>query len=107
MPGYRRVSAPMRVLWKACCVTILLALPACATSFQGSSHISPAACNERCSSIGQRMAAYVFMGDYSTACVCEPMSSAHAAEGGSGSVGGAVAGVWMQMQAQRQQQMQR
>ncbi len=84
--------------------TLALAiLPACATSFRGNAHISTSECSARCREIGGEMAAYVFMGAYSTACVCEPPGQRADASEGVGA-GGAVAGVWMQMQEQARQQ---
>jgi hypothetical protein len=84
--------------------TLALAiLPACATSFRGNAHISTSECSARCRGIGGEMAAYVFMGAYSTACVCEPPGQRADASEGVGA-GGAVAGVWMQMQEQARQQ---
>ena len=78
-----------------------LLLSGCATSFTGSAHIGPNECAERCREIGGHMDSYVYMGQYSTACVCRPGSAPSAgprATGSEGSVAGAVAGVWMQMQ---------
>jgi hypothetical protein len=83
---------------------LLAAAPACATSFRGNANVSPGDCVTRCGEIGGHMDSYVYLGDYSTACVCRP-GLAVAESGGGGTAGGvtgAVAGVWMQMQRNRQ-----
>lgn len=97
----------MRRLFFIASVATLSFLPACATQFHGSPNISPSECNRRCTDMRGVMAAYVYMGNYSTACVCEPATErADSAGGRAGGVAGAVAGVWMQMQAAAEQHRQ-
>ena len=45
----------------------------CATSFTGSAHIEGGrqACESRCRGQGMETAGMVYMGEYSSACVCE------------------------------------
>lgn len=97
----------MRQLFLITSVATLSLLPACATQFRGSPNISPSECSRRCTEMRGVMAAYVYMGDYSTACVCEPATEHPDSAGGpTGGMAGAVAGVWMQMQRAAQQQRQ-
>ena len=87
-----------------------LALSGCATSFTGSAHVENDArgCEAKCKSRGMDLAGMVFMGEYTSGCVCGvPGKSASSrtllvasAEG----AGGSAAGVMMQMQRQQQQQ---
>ncbi len=85
--------------------TLLLSM-GCATSFTGSAHIKGgrSGCERRCAQDGLEMSAFVYMGEYSDACVCgKPGRQGHVAE--SAAVEGAAASVVMQMrQAQREQQ---
>ncbi|MEC7518730.1 MAG: hypothetical protein VYE22_02640 [Myxococcota bacterium] len=86
-------------------LALLAAGSGCATSFRGDAHISAADCNANCREMGGEMSAYVFMGQYSTACVCTPPGRSGQMAGAAGGQAGAVAGVWMQMQeAERQRQ---
>lgn len=58
----------------------LLLLSGCATNFTGSAHIEGgrAGCEHHCSADGLHMSALVYMGEYSSACVCEvPHTAAH------------------------------
>ena len=43
----------------------------CQTQFVGDAHIDPAACQAKCTEAGLAMAGMVYMGQYSSACVCE------------------------------------
>lgn len=45
----------------------------CVTSFTGPAEIQGGrpGCERKCASVGLEMQAFVFMGEYSTACVCE------------------------------------
>ena len=59
----------------------LLLAGGCATSFTGSARLEGGrpGCEQKCASIGLQMQAFVFMGEYSTACVCDvPSRAAHA-----------------------------
>jgi hypothetical protein len=49
--------------------------PACATQFQGDANFPGGArgCAARCETESLRMSQYVFVGEYSSACVCEPV----------------------------------
>lgn len=87
-------------------VLLLTLVAGCATEFRGSAHISPAECSRRCGEIGGRLAAYVFVGAYSSACVCEPRGARASSSGGSASGGAtaAAAGVSMQMARNAEQQ---
>jgi hypothetical protein len=87
------------------------ALVGCATSFTGSPHIENgrAGCEEKCKGQGMQVAGMVYMGEYSSACVCEVPKSAALSRremliGSAGAVGGASAGVMMQMRRMQQQQ---
>lgn len=88
----------MKYVMTCSLLALLAASSGCATSFRGSAHISPADCNANCQEIGGEMSAYVFMGQYSTACVCTPPGRSGQMVGAAGGQAGAVAGVWMQMQ---------
>lgn len=48
-------------------------LPACATNFTGAAHFpgGVSGCSTRCSEQGLKAAAFVYAGNYSTACVCQ------------------------------------
>jgi hypothetical protein len=75
---------------------------ACATSFQGSAMVEGGrrGCERKCAANGLQMQSFVFMGEYSTACVCDvPGHTAHvdsAAEA-------AAVGVMTQMRDAEQQ----
>lgn len=86
---------------------VLLSLTACATEFLGEAHYvgGPSACVRNCRKEHMEMDSFVFMGEYSSACVCrlvrrETQSAQHDDTRSSGSVG-AVAGVMTQIRAQR------
>lgn len=92
---------------------LLICLPNCATSFRGSAQYSggPAACVRQCRSIGGQMGAFIYMGDYSTGCVCTPPASHAAPTASQATIAGgglaAVAGVWMQEQEEARRRAQR
>lgn len=80
-------------------------LTACQTNFVGDPHIDAATCARKCAQDQLTMAGIVYMGEYSSACVCEarrtpPGSPALSAAGAMG----AAAGVMMQMQRQQARQ---
>jgi hypothetical protein len=91
--------------------SLALSLAGCATSFTGNAHVENgrAGCEEKCRGQGMQIAGMVYMGEYSSACVCEvPHGSASGrrdmlVSGGAGA-SGAAAGVMMQMSRQQQQQ---
>src|SRR5690349_17527530 len=84
-------------------VAILLLSFGCQTQFTGSPHIDPARCRARCAADRLVMAGMVYMGEYSSACLCEvpraPMAPPSVAPqaGTVGAGAGAAAGVVMQM----------
>jgi hypothetical protein len=103
----------------------MLSATGCQTQFVGNAHIDPGTCQARCTADHLEMAGMVYMGDYSSACICEvPRSEAPApppppgqppapggppgSGGASGAVAlapgslGATAGVIMQMRANQQ-----
>lgn len=83
-------------------------LTACVTSFQGSPHVEGGrqGCESKCKGQGMAVAGMVYMGEYSSACVCEVPNSASAALNGGGAAagGGAVAVEMMRRQSQQGRQ---
>ncbi len=79
----------------------------CATSFTGDAHFPGGArgCYDHCQGAGMQMGSMVYMGEYSSACVCEPLGAPAGQQGSAGAAGGAV-GVVLQHRAQQQQQQQ-
>jgi hypothetical protein len=94
----------------------LLALGAagCATSFQGSAKFpgGPKGCYDRCSEAGMQMASFVYVGEYSTGCVCSLKdrdggeASAQRGASENAATAAAAVGVMTQMRAQQQQAAQ-
>jgi hypothetical protein len=84
------------------------------TNFEGEAKFPGGArgCYDKCREIGMSMASYVFVGEYSTGCVCEPLRApgpqpTPAAQRGSESSSvAAAAGVVMQMRADEDAQRQ-
>ena len=78
-------------------------LVGCQTQFTGDPHIDPQTCQRRCAASQLRMSGIVYMGEYSSACICEVVPPAGApsapsgAPGGASAAAGAAAGVVMQM----------
>ncbi len=70
----------------------------CQTQFTGDPHISAAACQAKCAQSNLQMAGMVYMGEYSSACICEVGKPGGAAAGlaEAGAIG-AAPGVIMQM----------
>ncbi|MET0341606.1 MAG: hypothetical protein ABW252_11445 [Polyangiales bacterium] len=60
----------MRILLS---VALLATLSACPTSFTGASYVAGgrAGCEQKCKKAKLRMSALVYLGEYSSACVCE------------------------------------
>jgi hypothetical protein len=90
--------------------------PGCTTQFVGSAHITPEACAAKCTESRLQMAGMVYMGEYSSACVCETIKPPDAAAPGApapsaaieaapGAIG-ASAGVVMQMRREQQRRLQ-
>jgi len=77
----------------------------CATSFTGSAHVEEgrAGCERKCAGQGLAMSGMVYMGEYSSACVCE-VPGAAGGSGAAAAAGGAATGVVLQMRAAQQQQ---
>lgn len=74
----------------------------CATTFFGDPYFGgPRKCYQKCRSQNMNMAGYVYVGRYSSACVCEIKGGGTkrraVINSASGAVGGAAAGVVMQM----------
>jgi outer membrane lipoprotein SlyB len=84
--------------------SLAFGLAGCATTFTGSPHVEGgrSACEQKCTSQGMEAAGMVYMGEYSSACVCQvPGKSASRGRmliATAGAVGGGVAGVEMQRQ---------
>jgi hypothetical protein len=92
-------------------IAMTVALGGCATSFTGSPHVEDgrAGCEKKCKGQGMEVAGMVYMGEYSSACVCEvPGQSASNRRllmaGAAATGGGAVAVETQRRAAQRSQQ---
>jgi hypothetical protein len=102
----------------------LMMAAGCATTFTGDAHIEPAACQAKCTAANMQFVGMVYMGEYSSACICDiplPMPPPAAAQpptaangqttnasGATAAAGAAATGVVMQMRrAAAQQQQQR
>ena len=92
--------------------SLFILLGGCATSFTGSPHVENgrSGCESKCKGQGMEVAGMVYMGEYSSACVCE-VPGQHASRrrillGSSGAVAGGVAGVEMQRQQQERNRHQ-
>lgn len=75
----------------------------CNTQFIGDAHISPAACQTRCAQSNLQMAGMVYMGEYSSACICEVGKAGAPAGVAVAGALGAAPGVIMQMQREQAQ----
>ena len=79
----------------------------CQTQFVGSPHIDAATCANKCAQDRLTMAGIVYMGEYSSACVCEvPRPAGAPTTAMVAGTMGAAAGVVMQMRRQHEQQQQ-
>ena len=82
----------------------------CATEFTGQPHFQggPRECYRKCSSVGLVMQSFVYVGEYSSACVCGmPNESAEATPASAtGATAAAAAGVAMQMRRQQERRQQ-
>ncbi len=75
------------------------------TNFQGSAKYPGGArgCFDACKEGGMKMGAFVFAGEYSTACVCEPLDPpTGGAKQTAGGIGPAAVGVVLQARASQQ-----
>lgn len=82
----------------------LIVVAGCATSFTGSAHIEGgrAECEQKCAGQGLALSGMVYMGEYSSACVCEVPGRATASRSlnnASAAIAGGAAGVVMQARA--------
>lgn len=75
----------------------------CNTQFTGDPHISPAACQARCAQSNLQMAGMVYMGEYSSACICEVGKAGVPAGVAVAGALGAAPGVILQMQREQAQ----
>jgi hypothetical protein len=88
-------------------LVLSLALGACATNFTGSAHIEGgrAGCEKKCTADGLAMTGLIYMGEYSSACVCSlpgsPETPASAASSGAATAAAASVVVQMQQSEQR------
>lgn len=94
---------------------IVLGAIGCRTEFVGDPHVSAAACQSKCAGVNMRMTGMVYMGEYSSACICElappataplpppPPPGSGPPGAAAGAAGAAAAGVVMQMRQQEQQ----
>ncbi|MDH5671610.1 MAG: hypothetical protein OEZ06_05635 [Myxococcales bacterium] len=87
-------------------IVATLTLGACATSFTGSAHIDGgrAGCENKCAGQGLAMSGLVYMGEYSSACVCEVPGSGSSAAPVASVAAGAAGVVMQQRRAQQNQQ---
>jgi hypothetical protein len=108
----------MKIGWIA---AVVVAGIGCRTEFIGDPHVAPGQCQAKCASTGMRMTGMVYMGEYSSACICElapppgapmPPPPAGGPPGGAPQSGagaaaaGAAAGVVMQMRREEEQRKQ-
>lgn len=92
-------------------VVMVLALAGCRTEFYGSPHIDPGTCQQKCGAANLQMAGMVYMGEYSSACICEiphppPAAAPGAATTSAGVTGVAVAVIDQMRRDQEEQQRQ-
>jgi hypothetical protein len=87
----------------------IIACIGCRTEFTGSPHTDPATCQSKCQAANLQFAGMVYMGEYSSACICDIArpNAPPVARGAGAGAGGAAAGVVMQMRAQQEQQQRR
>jgi hypothetical protein len=74
----------------------------CATSFVGDAYYpgGASACFTTCANQRMEMGGFVYLGEYSSACVCQPAHGGGAAPGGASAGGaGSAVGVVMQMRS--------
>jgi hypothetical protein len=106
------MRSSLGVVWVALLSFASVSLAGCATSFVGEAHYpgGARACYASCANQQMQMSGFVYLGEYSSACVCAPRTTvagttndAQASSAAAGSAGGAV-GVIMQARAAQQQQ---
>lgn len=84
---------------------IVCCVGGCATSFHGDAHVEegPAGCEKKCSEWNEEFVGMVAMGEYSDACICR-VRGKQISQADVAGVGGAAAGVAMQMERAREQE---
>ena len=92
---------------KILCALVCLLAVGCATNFTGSPHVEGGrgGCEKKCSAQGMEVAGMVYMGEYSSACVCAAPGQAASVRRtlvASAATGGGAVGVIMQMQRDSQ-----
>lgn len=102
----RAIDSRRFALLLGCGIASSLLTSACSTTFWGSTHFSGGvpACRRHCEERGERFAAFVYVGNYSTSCVCGSSTDASVAAGAG--LTPAVVGVAIQMQRAAQQSSQ-
>lgn len=110
--GDRRAKMEIYMIRNCVICSLVVLLAGCATSFTGSPHVENgrSGCESKCKGQGMEVAGMVYMGEYSSACVCE-VPGQHASRrrillGSSGAVAGGVAGVEMQRQQEQRNRHQ-
>jgi hypothetical protein len=84
--------------------TLLIGLGiGCQPSFSGNPHIDIATCQARCAKDQLQMTGMVYLGEYSSACLCEVPRPPGAGSGAAAGSMGAATGVVMQMRANQAQ----
>jgi hypothetical protein len=83
-------------------LAVALSFTGCATNFTGSAHIEGgrAACESKCTGQGLAMTGLVYLGEYSSACVCAVPGSG-GSSAANASVAAGAAGVVMQTRARQ------
>ncbi len=76
-------------------------LAGCATQFYGDAHITPDACAAKCSAARMEVGGMVYLGEYSSACVCQVPRAAPATTAPAvGAVAAPAVGVVLRMREQ-------
>ena len=94
-----------RLVKTAAAILLCSSLCGCPTTFSGSAHVvdGRAGCEKKCKKSKLRMSALVFLGEYSSACVCElPVPDAKAPESESSPTSASVGSVGAAVSALRQ-----
>ncbi|MEO8706545.1 MAG: hypothetical protein ABI867_41350 [Kofleriaceae bacterium] len=75
-------------------ILVVIALVAgCQSGFKRTAHTDPATCQSKCASSNMTMTGMVYMGEYSSACICEVPRPAGAPAPAPTATPGAAAGV--------------
>ncbi len=72
--------------------SLALFCAACSTSFDGSPYFpgGPRVCFEKCDKANMEMSAFVYSGEFATACVCQPRGRSARAQGDLGAIVGVI-----------------